>query len=322
MPAAVRCWTIPWAITSSSSTISTFAMRPTSLSVNDAIRVRGAARRLHGRGLPRAAHAARAAAGAARDGAPLARRGPGGAPASRPTGRSSRCGELIDDVLFLCELETGREVVALGDGGGARSCARWSAELAERAGRPGSRRSRRSRTRACTCRCGARMLRVVVENLPENALRYAGEGATCTISLRAPRAPDRSRSRQRRRRRRGGPAAALRALLPRRPGPRLARHRARPGDRQARHRGRRRGGRSPRRARPRARHPVRLPASYLWIRASALSGLLDHLRDRHEEELRAERLALRQRPVDELPQRRRPCSSSAGTMTYVNVLIG
>ena len=28
-----------------------------------------------------------------------------------------------------------------------------------------------------------RMLRLVVENLLENALRYAGEGATCTVSL-------------------------------------------------------------------------------------------------------------------------------------------
>jgi signal transduction histidine kinase len=28
------------------------------------------------------------------------------------------------------------------------------------------------------------MLRTVVENLVENAIRYAGEGATCTVSLR------------------------------------------------------------------------------------------------------------------------------------------
>src|SRR5918912_881712 len=44
--------------------------------------------------------------------------------------------DLVDDILFLSELEQGREVVALG------------------------------------------------ENLVENSIRYAGEGATCTVSLK------------------------------------------------------------------------------------------------------------------------------------------
>ena len=67
------------------------------------------------------------------------------------------------------------------------------------------------------------MLRVVVENLAANAIRYAGPGATCSISVTSERA-----RRARRRRRRGGVsasdlAAPLRALLPRRHGARSSR---------------------------------------------------------------------------------------------------
>jgi two-component system phosphate regulon sensor histidine kinase PhoR len=91
--------------------------------------------------------------------------------------------ELVDDVLFLSELETGREVVSLG-----RTCAlpvlrELGEELAERAERAG-----------ITLRVGGdeslelplrpRMLRTVVSNLLTNAIRYAGEGATCEASVR------------------------------------------------------------------------------------------------------------------------------------------
>jgi two-component system phosphate regulon sensor histidine kinase PhoR len=91
--------------------------------------------------------------------------------------------ELVDDVLFLSELESGREVVALGptlalpvleeirDG---------FADSAERAD--------------VTVRVDAspevelplrrRMLQIVVENLAENAIRYAGPGATLTLLAR------------------------------------------------------------------------------------------------------------------------------------------
>jgi two-component system, OmpR family, phosphate regulon sensor histidine kinase PhoR len=90
--------------------------------------------------------------------------------------------ELIDDVLFLSELESGRELVALGSIRGLpilREVAVGLAEQAERAGvavvvtgdedveiplRP-------------------RMLRVVASNLAENAIRYAGPGATLTLAL-------------------------------------------------------------------------------------------------------------------------------------------
>jgi two-component system phosphate regulon sensor histidine kinase PhoR len=94
--------------------------------------------------------------------------------------------ELIDDVLFLSELETGRTVVSLGSTIALphlREAVESLAEQAERAGvtlvvegdedvelplRP-------------------RMLRVVARNLAENAVRYAGEGATFRLSVTSSR---------------------------------------------------------------------------------------------------------------------------------------
>jgi two-component system, OmpR family, phosphate regulon sensor histidine kinase PhoR len=91
--------------------------------------------------------------------------------------------ELIDDVLFLSELETGHTVVSLGSTVALphiREAVESLAPQAERAGvtlvvdgdeglelplRP-------------------RMLRVVARNLAENAIRYAGEGATFRLSIR------------------------------------------------------------------------------------------------------------------------------------------
>src|SRR5712671_2403784 len=86
--------------------------------------------------------------------------------------------ELIDDVLFLGELETGREVVSLG-----RTVAlpileevvRANADRAEHAGVE------------IVLTGGAeielplrpRMIRVIAENLLQNAIRYAGPGTTC-----------------------------------------------------------------------------------------------------------------------------------------------
>jgi two-component system phosphate regulon sensor histidine kinase PhoR len=90
-------------------------------------------------------------------------------------------GELIDDVLFLSELETGRQVVALG-GCPVRPTALEVAEaLAE------------SAVRAdvivnvdvaddVEVPLRPRMLRVVLENLVANAIRYAGPGARVRVS--------------------------------------------------------------------------------------------------------------------------------------------
>jgi signal transduction histidine kinase len=99
--------------------------------------------------------------------------------------------ELIDDVLFLGELETGREVVALGRTVALpilEEVARAYADRAEHAGVE------------IVVTGGAeielplrpRMIRVVVENLVQNAIRYAGPDSTCRVSVE-----------------REGPAAAL-----------------------------------------------------------------------------------------------------------------
>lgn len=94
----------------------------------------------------------------------------------------AQIGELIDDVLFLSELESGREVVVFGATEAmpiVREVLESLAEPAERAGvvlnvvgdselelplRP-------------------RMIRVIVSNLAENAIRYAGPDTSFTLAL-------------------------------------------------------------------------------------------------------------------------------------------
>ncbi len=91
--------------------------------------------------------------------------------------------ELVDDVLFLSELEQGREVVALGDTEAAPVLRAVVDELTERAELSGLGLQLRIEDETIHVPLRRRMLRLVVENLLENALRYAGEGATCTITL-------------------------------------------------------------------------------------------------------------------------------------------
>src|SRR5262245_12752623 len=91
--------------------------------------------------------------------------------------------ELIDDVLFLSELETGRTVVSFASTPAAPVVREVLAALAERALRAGV---------ALTAELDEevkvplrpRMLRVVLENLAENAIRYAGDGVTFSIAVR------------------------------------------------------------------------------------------------------------------------------------------
>jgi len=92
--------------------------------------------------------------------------------------------ELIDDVLFLSELETGREVVSLGSTRAAPLLREIVAELAERSERAGVELQVEIEDEELELPLRARMLRIVVQNLAENALRHAGEGASCVISLR------------------------------------------------------------------------------------------------------------------------------------------
>jgi two-component system phosphate regulon sensor histidine kinase PhoR len=90
--------------------------------------------------------------------------------------------DLIDDVLFLGELETGREVVSLGRTRALPVLEEVAAQFADRAehaevvlqvsGAPGLEVPLRPR-----------MLRVVAENLVANAIRYSGPGSRCTISV-------------------------------------------------------------------------------------------------------------------------------------------
>jgi signal transduction histidine kinase len=95
-------------------------------------------------------------------------------------GEVDRIGELIDDVLFLSELESGRAVVALGSIRASPVVEQAVANVADSAERAGVR---------LVVDCPAsvevplrqRMLQTVVENLLANAVRYAGEGATCTL---------------------------------------------------------------------------------------------------------------------------------------------
>ena len=91
-------------------------------------------------------------------------------------------GQLIDEILFLSELESGKEVVSLGytnalpvleevlrehQDAGVRAGIELRAEGDERVDVP----------------LRPRMLRIIAENLTENAIRYAGHGSTFTLSI-------------------------------------------------------------------------------------------------------------------------------------------
>jgi signal transduction histidine kinase len=90
--------------------------------------------------------------------------------------------ELIDDVLFLGELETGREVVSLGRTQARPIVDEVAASFEDRADHAEI---------ALEVRIDGdvelplrpRMLRVVLENLLANALRYAGPGSTCVVEV-------------------------------------------------------------------------------------------------------------------------------------------
>jgi signal transduction histidine kinase len=92
--------------------------------------------------------------------------------------------ELVDDVLFLSELESGREVVALGSTAAlpvledVRSRLADSAERADVTIRVDSDASVELPLRR-------RMLQIVAENLTENSIHYAGPGSTLTLSARS-----------------------------------------------------------------------------------------------------------------------------------------
>jgi signal transduction histidine kinase len=90
--------------------------------------------------------------------------------------------ELIDDVLFLSELETGRAVVSLGSTPAVPHLREVVAALQEQGERAGVRLDVGGDP-DLELPLRPRMLRVVAENLAENAIRYAGEGATFAITI-------------------------------------------------------------------------------------------------------------------------------------------
>jgi signal transduction histidine kinase len=98
----------------------------------------------------------------------------------RARGEADQIRELIDDVLFLSELESGREVVSLGAIRALPVLERAMESLAARA-------ERADVTLRLVCSASAelplreRMLEIVATNLAENAIRYAGSGSTFSL---------------------------------------------------------------------------------------------------------------------------------------------
>ena len=90
--------------------------------------------------------------------------------------------ELIDEVLFLSELESGARVVALGPTPVEPVLEEAFEELGERAARAGV-EVRLECPDDIELAIRPRMLRVIAQNLAENAIRYAGPGATFTLSV-------------------------------------------------------------------------------------------------------------------------------------------
>jgi signal transduction histidine kinase len=100
----------------------------------------------------------------------------------RAAGEVGLITELIDEVLFLSELESGARVVALGSEPVCPVLEETVEELQERAVRAGV-HLRLECEPEIELAIRPRMLRVVTHNLAENAIRYAGPGTTFTLSV-------------------------------------------------------------------------------------------------------------------------------------------
>jgi signal transduction histidine kinase len=88
--------------------------------------------------------------------------------------------ELVNDVLFLSELESGREVVALGGTDALPVLQDVRARLADSAERADV-AIRIDAKPDVELPLRRRMLQTVVENLAQNSIRYAGPGSTLTL---------------------------------------------------------------------------------------------------------------------------------------------
>jgi two-component system phosphate regulon sensor histidine kinase PhoR len=105
-----------------------------------------------------------------------------GALVEQARGEVEQVRELIDEVLFLSELESGARVVALGAVPILPELEAVAAELADRAARAGVVVAVEGDP-AVELPLRPRMLRVIAQNLAENAIRYAGPGATFTLAV-------------------------------------------------------------------------------------------------------------------------------------------
>ena len=88
---------------------------------------------------------------------------------------------LIDEILFLSELESGREVVALGWTNALPVIEQVLVDHAGAAGRAAV-KLEAGGDPTVDLPLRPRMLRIVAENLVENAIRYAGHGSTFTFT--------------------------------------------------------------------------------------------------------------------------------------------
>jgi two-component system phosphate regulon sensor histidine kinase PhoR len=92
-------------------------------------------------------------------------------------------GVLIDEILFLSELESGKEVVSLGHTVALPVLAEVAHDLEDAAARAGV-EVRVEGDENVEVPLRPRMLKMIAENLAENAIRYAGHGSTFALSVR------------------------------------------------------------------------------------------------------------------------------------------
>jgi len=89
---------------------------------------------------------------------------------------------LIDEILFLSELESGKEVVSLGHTTALPVLEDVVGDLGDAAARAGVELAVEGDSMV-DVPLRPRMLRIVAENLAENAIRYAGHGSRFTFSV-------------------------------------------------------------------------------------------------------------------------------------------
>jgi two-component system, OmpR family, sensor histidine kinase SenX3 len=91
-------------------------------------------------------------------------------------------GALIDEILFLSELESGVEVVSLGHTNALPVLEQVVEEFGHSAARAGL-TLEAAGDASIDLPLRPKMLRIIAENLAENSIRYAGHGATFTLAV-------------------------------------------------------------------------------------------------------------------------------------------